>query len=340
VGSAEALKIAVLGGVPALLGGGGLELQAQRTVVALRGRGHDARHVAHVREDWPFDILHVIGHNADVGHVLHHWRRHPARLVVSPVLVVPQHREWRLSLATRLPIPAFEPRILRALVERADHLIALTAWEASFLRQRVAASRRAPIAVIGNGVDLPSSVPDPALELPDAYVVTVGAVSRRKRQLAIARELAGEVPYVVVGGWDGPPNDRPEFEAAVDATGGRWLGEVHDTRRLLSIVRGARALVHLSDAEGQSLAVLEALALGTPCVLSDLPQQRELAARWSAYIRIIPDGGSVSSALAGFDEPGGPQPQIPTWDDVAAALEPVYQRAMAAGPARVWSARG
>jgi glycosyltransferase involved in cell wall biosynthesis len=345
-GTRDRLRVGILGGVPAVLGGGGLEIQAARTATALRERGHDVRDVQRAEADWPPDVLHVFGHTADVGHFLHHWRRHPARLVVSPVVVVPPGREWRLKLGTRLPIPAFEPRVLRALVERADSLIALTRWESELLAG-IGGTRSAPIAVIGNGVERPPELPDRAVlarelgaELPDRYAIVVGAVSERKRQAAIARALAGTLPLVVVGGWDGPERGRQRFVDLVRATGGVWLGELSDRTTVLGLVAAADALIHLSDAEGQSLAVLEGLALGTPCLLSDLPQQRELALRWPGAVTIVERDEQLAGALdrARMDDLGPVEPPIPSWDDVAAAVEAVYDSI--AAPPRVWGGRG
>lgn len=344
-----------------MLGGGGLEIQAARTAAALRERGHDVRHVQRAEPDWEPGVLHVFGHTADVGHFLHHWRRHPARLVVSPVVVVPPAREWRLKLGTRLPIPAFEPRVLRALAVRADALIALTRWEAELLRS-VGGARTAPVATIGNGVDRPAQLPDRealgrqlGAELPERYAIVVGAVSERKRQVDVARALAGTLPLVVVGGWDGPESRREEFAHLVRATGGAWLGELTERATVLGLVAAADALVHLSDAEGQSLAVLEGLALETPCVLSDLPQQRELAQRWPARVAIVKRDEKLVEALrrvravtapgtgalvSPADAPGQPplEPPIPSWDEVAASVEEVYAGIDA--PPRLWGDRG
>jgi glycosyltransferase involved in cell wall biosynthesis len=337
-------RVAVIGGVPATLGGGGLERQVERTAAALRAVGVDARQIGDVTPDWAFDVLHVFGHTADVGHYLHHWRRQPARLVVSPVVVVPPAREWRLRLATRLPIPAFEPRVLRALAERADRLIALTRWEADLLRQ-IGGKRAAAISIVGNGVEPAGELPDRAelarhigAELPDRYAIVVGAVSDRKRQAEVARALAGSEPLIAVGGWEGPSGDRERFDRLVTATGGRWLGEIGERRIVDGLIAEATALVHLSEAEGESLAVLEALALGTPCVLSDLPQQRELALRWPRAVTIVADSAAVAGALADLPATVAPlDPPVPSWEDVARSLAAVY--ASLDGPPRVWGDR-
>lgn len=340
----DRLRIAVLGGVPVALGGGGLERQIERTSAALRARGLDVRQLRDVPADWAFDVLHVFGHTADVGHILHHWRRQPAHLVASPVVVVPQRRVRRLELATRLPIPAFEPRVLRALTRRSDRLIALTRWEAGLLGA-IGGSRTAPIAVIGNGVDGKASPLDReglerrlARALPERYAIVVGSVSPRKRQAEIAGVLVGVAPLIVVGGWDGPVEERDRFARAVEATGGAWLGELRERVEIDGLIAGADALVHLSEAEGQSLAVLEALALGTRCVLSDLPQQRELAGRWPSLVSIVSDNAGVVAALERPADPHIEPADVPTWDDVAGEIETVY--AGLSGQRLLWSERG
>jgi glycosyltransferase involved in cell wall biosynthesis len=344
-GPRDGLRVAVLGGVPRALGGGGLEIQIERTTAALRDRGLDVRSVRDAPSDWAFDVLHVFGHTADVGHFLHHWRRQPAHLVVSPVVVVPERRERRLKVATRLPIPAFEPRVLRALATRADQLIALTRWEADLLAT-IGGRRAAPIAIVGNGVDRQPSPDRAELErqlettLPDRYAIVVGAVSRRKRQGKIAAALAGVIPLVVVGGWEGGPGERDRFADAISATGGAWLGEIGSRELVDGLIAGAEVLIHLSDAEGQSLAVLEALALGTRCVLSDIPQQRELATRCPDLVTTVSDEAAMASALAptaSANSPSAHRADVPSWDDVAGELAGVYDSL--SGPRRLWSER-
>jgi glycosyltransferase involved in cell wall biosynthesis len=126
----------------------------------------------------------------------------------------------------------------------------------------------------------------------------------------------------------------------VHATGGAWLGELSDHATVLGLVARADALVHLSDAEGQSLAVLEALSVGAPCVLSDLPQQRELARRWPGAVTIV---GSDDELAGTLERPPSAdrrpvQPPVPSWDEVAADVEAVY--ADIDKPPLLWGDRG
>lgn len=324
----------MLGGVPALLGGGGLELQMERTAAALRRRGHDVRDVRAFEPGDAVDIVHAFNHTGDVAHAIEHWRQTPAGLVFSPVLVVQPSHEWRTRIGKHLPIPTFPARALRDLLRASDAVVALTEWERAFMTQHgpVPAER---VVVVGNGVDPVAPGAAPA-ELPERFLVSVGAVSPRKHQLEVAEALAsGEWPYVIVGGSDGI--EPAVLDRATEATGGRWLGQIGDPARVRAIVERATALVLLSEREGQSLAVLESIAAGTPVIASDLPSHRELQARWPGWVTIVDGPADVEAAASGL-RAGATPPAVPTWDDVAGELEQVYRR-VAALPARTGAER-
>jgi glycosyltransferase involved in cell wall biosynthesis len=322
------LRIALLGGVPPSLGGGGLEVQLQRTWAALERRGHEVFHVAREPDPRPFDVLHAYSSGPDVHFFLEHWRRNPAPFVVSPVVVVaPGRAERRQRIGSRLPIPAFGPRMRVEILQRADAAVALTEHEAGLLR--AFAGRSAPrIEVISNGVERLEPVPPPA-GLPGRYAALVGTVSARKRQAETVAMLGRQgVASVVVGAFEGSAAERGRFEQVVAAAAGRWLGET-DPATTRSVVREAAALVHLSSAEGQSLAVLEAIAEGTPALVSPLPGNRELATSYPRHVIVCDDGDGVAAAMAQLGAPVGPAP-VPTWDDVAARLEVLYREVGAA----------
>ena len=92
-----------------------------------------------------------------------------------------------------------------------------------------------------------------------------------------------------------------------------------------ALLRGARALVHLSSAEGQSLAVLEALSEGTPVIVSPLPANRELRERYPEHVVLADGPDAVPAALAALGDVERATPDVPTWDDVAAELEAAYR---------------
>lgn len=315
----------MLGGVPPTLGGGGLETQARETTAALTARGHDVFFAAREPEPRPFDLLHCFGAEPDTWQWLTHWHRNPAPLVVSPVLVVPPGRaELVQKLAARAPLRSWGPRMRADVLRRADLVVAQTAHEAQLMPQLGA--RR--VVEVGNGVNrdeiaTASDAPRPERAPNDGYVLLLGHVSARKRQAETVASLTG-LPTVVAGGFSGTPAERANFEATLDEHGEAvWLGEVTDRSEVLALVRGARALVHLSQAEGQSLALLEALALGTPVVVSKLPANEELASRYPGYVTFAGSPETVTAALPHGDRPM--PARIPSWADVAAELERHYR---------------
>jgi glycosyltransferase involved in cell wall biosynthesis len=329
--AASPLRIALLGGVPPSLGGGGLELQLRRTSAALERIGHEVFHVAREPSIRPFDVLHVFSSGPDVHFALEHWRRNPAPLVVTSVIVVAQGTpELRQRVGSRLPIPAFGPRMRREILRRADAVVAASEYEAELVRD-FAGRGVGQVIVIGNGADPVAAVPVPD-GLPTGYAALVGTVSARKRQAETVAALAAHgLTAVVAGGFDGGADERARFEERVAAAGGRWLGEL-DEPSTRAVMREARALVHLSSAEAQSLAIIEALAEGTPVVVSPLPVNRELVALYGDRVRLCERPEDVGAILAGLQAPGsGRRPAPPTWDDVASQLVDVYRTVCAHG---------
>jgi glycosyltransferase involved in cell wall biosynthesis len=108
--------------------------------------------------------------------------------------------------------------------------------------------------------------------LPERYLLFVGALEPRKapdvlaRAYAQARERGLDAGLVFVG--DG------RLSRSLAGPGIHLLGEVGDHTRD-ALCAGALALVLPSWLEGFGLPPLEALALGTPSVLSDLPVYAE-----------------------------------------------------------------
>lgn len=321
----EGLRIGLLGGVPPSLGGGGLELQIAHTGAALDRLGHEVVRVE--RHDAPrsFDLLHAFGAEPSVWHLLSHWTRNPAPLVLTPVVVVSPGREERLlRLSARVPALT-TGRMKRDLVRRADAVVAGTQYERDLLISAFGAEQ-SRVRVIGNGADPPADAAPLPEGVPAAgtYALLLGTVSERKRQLETVAALAGAVPVVVAGGFAGDERERARWERCVSDSGAVWLGHVADRAAVAALVRGARALVHLSQAEVQSLAVLEALAAETPVVLSAIPSHRELAAAYPGFVRIAAGPADVPRAVAELDGPLGQPPAIPTWGDVAATLTELY----------------
>lgn len=227
---------------------------------------------------------------------------------------------------SKLKRPLTLSRMRRELLRRADLLVALTEREASLLRKL---APEVETRVIGNGVtDLRPSKPDLAtLGIEAPYVLLLGTVSRRKRQVESLRALVGSRwRAVIVGGFQGGQAERGDFERAVVRSDAVWLGEVSSPDVVRGLLQHAHALVHFSESEGQSLAVLESLHVGTPVICSDIPSNVELAATYPGWVHICHSATGIRAALEQARARPATTPSVPTWDDIAASLEGEYAR--------------
>jgi glycosyltransferase involved in cell wall biosynthesis len=325
----ETLRIGFLGGVPPALGGGGLERQMRETARALRTLGHDVVRLEALEQPVPLDLVHAFGAEPNVWHTVTHGTL-TAPLVVSPVVVVsPGWQERAMHVAARVPLLT-AARMRRDLLHGARLVVALTGYERKLLEEALDVPPDR-IVTIPNGSDAPQVAPaPPPASLPaQPFALLLGAVSTRKRQAAVLEALAARgVPAVVAGRFEGGAQERSAWEACVARTGATWLGHVADADTVVALLVAASVLVHFSAAETQSLAVVEALSVGTPVVLSDIPSHRELAQAHPNLVQVVPAaaglGEAAASALAGPPEQPAP---IPSWVEVAERLVQAYRSA-------------
>jgi glycosyltransferase involved in cell wall biosynthesis len=168
---------------------------------------------------------------------------------------------------------ALEPAT-RAVLTRADVVVSVSQDLGEYLRDHMDVPR---VTVIPNGVDVEAFHPGHASRAAVALFSISRLVPRKNIDVLIAavdqlvRE--GAALSLVIAG-TGPEEDRIRrmVEQSVGAV--RFIGFIDESAKR-SILSETDVFVQLSTREGLSIATLEALASGVPCVVSNLPGVRE-----------------------------------------------------------------
>lgn len=177
---------------------------------------------------------------------------------------------------------------------------------------------------------------------PDPYVLGVGRPDPRKGWdlLIQAAAAARSAPRVVLAGPHG--GQVGQFVSAAREAGlpPARLAVVSDPDEagLAALFRGARALCFPTRGEGVGLPALEALATGTPALLSDLPALREAAGPAATYLAPqdpLAWAGAIDRALGDPEVAerarafGPPRVADRGLEAMAAATHEVYRAALA-----------
>jgi glycosyltransferase involved in cell wall biosynthesis len=227
-----------------------------------------------------------------------------------------EHDPSVMGLLDRVTFKAVVPRAVR----KADHVLAVSVRTKRDIVELYGVSPD-KVTVTPHGVD-PAFAPGDGTH--DGYLLFVGAVQARKDPLAAlaAAEAAG-VPLVVVG-----PEKDPELARELRARGADVRGWV-EKPELAELYRRAGALILPSRFEGFGVPVLEAMASGTPVVLSDDEALREVAGDAGIYGDLA-DG--VRRALAErerYARAGLDRAALFTWEESARRTADVYRQVLA-----------
>ena len=195
----------------------------------------------------------------------------------------------------------------------ADALIVNSAVTREALRPHLHRFGRAPpVLVAPFGLDLPTEAADPAQPLDRPYFVYVSTIEARKNHLLLLnlwRQLAAErgdsVPRLVLIGQRGW-----ETENVVDmlerCPALRGVVIEHNSlpdREMVRLLKGARALLLPSFAEGFGFPLIEAFAVGLPALCSDIAALRETGGGVPEYLDPLDGPGWRSAILDYMAEP-------------------------------------
>ncbi len=258
---------------------------------------------------WRPDILHFHG-----VHILQHlvlgsrMRRAaiPYCISVHGMLAAAARRRHRLSKSVAA---LWE----RPFLQRAAFLHALNEQEADDLRSHVAATR---IVIAPNGIDAADLLrvrsgdrPEPLLRVaePALTFLFLGRLDPEQKGLDILLEAwsdarLGDSARLMLAGpsWR---DSQPRLTALARAPGSGLAGGLHRARRRAAENRpsaNASVFVHTSRWEGLAFSVLEAAALGKPCLLTPAADPLGRFASTNAAVSVEPTRSAIAAGLRRF----------------------------------------
>lgn len=222
----------------------------------------------------------------------------------------------------------------------ADALIVNSEVTREALQPHLDRARRAPpVLVAPFGVDLPAASVDgdPTFDRP--YFVCVSTIEARKNHLMLlnlwrrlATELGDSAPLLVlVGqrGWE-TENVIDMLDRCPALRGAVIEHNAMPDAEMVRLLKGARALLLPSFAEGFGFPLIEALELGIPALCSDIPALRETGGTVPDFFDPL-DGPGWRSAILDYAAPGSPRRSAqlarlrdwnpPRWDEHFAMVD-------------------
>jgi glycosyltransferase involved in cell wall biosynthesis len=264
---------------------GGLQIQVRSTIAALRELELPNLQVELVDPNRQridsYDVMHVFSAINGNYRLVELANELGVPVVLSAVLSPGWSRAagWRARLADRLVgrltdwnVQTSYAQIKRAL-QLAQLVVALGPAERSALVDGFH-TEQSKIRLLPNGIgrcffeaDADAFVRHTGLSTP--FVLMVGAISPYKNQLGLVRTMAkSNLPIVLIG--QAQRQHRPYLQQLLASPAVRWLGQLeHGDPLLASAYAAASVLALPSQGEVFPLAVLEALAAGTPVVMTD-----------------------------------------------------------------------
>lgn len=326
---------------------GGLQIQILETISALGLLGVEAKLVdPNVESLANFDVIHVFSAINGNHRIVETAKNLGCPVVLSP-LVSTSWTRWtgiRAALCDNIVgrLTAWDVqtsyRQIGSALMNADRIVALGEAE----RASIQAAFHIPkekVAVIPNGVSSRffAATAGPFCEkfgLKRGFILNVASISRYKNQLAIIQALGNEnYPVVLIGEC---LKEDLDYLAVLKANANvRYVGPLaHDDPMLGSAFAAAGVFVLPSQGEVMPLAVMEALAAGTPVVMTNRHSMRiedpsgvirehdpddieRIRQSLLGYLKNPPEAAVCKSVVEGY-----------SWENVARMLLGTYEQVL------------
>jgi glycosyltransferase involved in cell wall biosynthesis len=209
----------------------------------------------------------------------------------------------------------------RWAVRQADEVIAVSEWERDRLREDTGVEA----TVIPNGVNVERFAEAEPERRDRPYLLCVGRLEEYKGVQHVIRAMPELPEYDLVVAGTGPYRDELDWIAS--ETGVRdcvdFLGYVKDDR-LPKLYAGAEVYVTLSEFEAYGMTVAEALAAGTPCVVTDSGAIQQ----WNDHRNVTlsptkPPEEVANNIKSGINSEGNTYTPA-TWDDCTLKILNIY----------------
>jgi glycosyltransferase involved in cell wall biosynthesis len=265
---------------------GGLQIQVRETIKALRGLDVAACPLEVELVDanrgrlGDYDVIHVFSAINGNHRIVEAASEQGLPVVLSPLVSPAWCRSagWRARLAERVTgrLTTWDVQTSYAQTRQALHLAQCVIALGEAERDAIVAAFEvdaARIRILPNGISAHFFTADAALfqyetGIAGPFVLMVGAISPYKNQLGLVKALTdSDVPIVIIG----RPlrHDTDYLQRLLQMPHVTWLGQLqHDHPLLASAYAAAAVLALPSQGEVFPLTVLEALAAGTPVVMT------------------------------------------------------------------------
>lgn len=202
----------------------------------------------------------------------------------APTLVTAHGLDWERAKWPPIARWIFKKVALRAL-KNATSVSCVSTSVGSDL----AALLGVEVVITPNGFDPVEVQGDAPIDLPPRYSVVMSRLTPEKNIEEVLNAYDSEIssllgPLVVLGG--GGTSYTESYELKLREMAAErdvlFLGEL-DREKALSVLNGASLFISMSKLEALPMAVIEAMSMGVPLLLSDIPPHRELCADASRY---------------------------------------------------------